>query len=53
MGIQPFAPVDNTKYTWTLTTSANSTANNALFVAGLGATGAAIYIPQVLATIGV
>jgi len=52
MGIKPFAPVNDTKYTWKLTTSANSTANNALFIAGLGATGAAIYIPRVLATLG-
>jgi len=52
MGIKPFAPVNDKKYTWKLTTSGDSTANNGLFVAGLGATGAAIYIPQVLAAIG-
>jgi inner membrane protein len=52
MGIKPFAPVSDTKYTWKLTTSGDSTANNGLFVAGLGATGAAIYIPRVLVTFG-
>lgn len=51
MGIRPFAPVTDTKYTWKITTSKNETANNALLVAGLGATGAALYIPHLLATI--
>ena len=52
MGIKPFIPVNDTKYAWKLTMSGDSTTNNVLFVAGLGATGAAIYIPQVLATLG-
>jgi len=52
MGIEPFAPVNDTKYRWKLTTSGDSTTNNGLFVAGLGATGAVIYIPRVLATLG-
>ena len=52
MGIKPFAPVRETKYTWKLTTSGDATANNVLLVAGLGAIGAAIYIPHLLATIG-
>ena len=51
-GIKPFAPVDDTKYAWDFTTAGNSTANNALFVAGLGAIGLAIYIPYVLGMFG-
>lgn len=52
MGITPFAPVRETKYTWKLTTSGDATANNVHLVVGLGAIGAALSVPHLLATSG-
>jgi len=49
MGIKPFAPLSGVKYTLDLTTSKNRVVNMGLFISGLAATGAALYLPHVLA----